>query len=67
MRTVLKGHPSYQGQPQQNDFASDLQGTQYNANLGTGRAEVGHDGQGVNLLFMHVDDIFLHGPTLEKV
>ena len=67
IRTVIKGHPSFQGQPQQNNFASDLQGTQYDVSLGTGRVEVGPEGLGVNLLFMHVDDIFLHGPTCKKV
>ena len=62
--TVVEGHHSYQGRP---DFAADLRGTKYRSSLGTGQAEIGKDGLGVNFLFMHVDDIFLHSPTLEKM
>ena len=67
LRAVVEGHSSFQGDPLQNDFASDLQGQKYNSSLGTGRVELDAEGLGSNLLFMHVDDIFLHGPTLTKL
>ena len=67
LRTMVEGHPSYQGKPVQNDFAADLQGRPYDPALGTGRVEVDNEGHGANLLFMHVDDTFLHGSTLTKV
>ena len=67
LRTVMDGHPHFQGAPLQNDVTSQLQGKALDARLGTGRVELGNDGTGILLLFMHIDDIFLHGPNLRKV
>ena len=67
LRTLVEGHSSYHGKPVQNDFAANLQGQPCNPAWGTGRVEIDEEGHGANLLFMHVDDAFLQGPTIEKV
>ena len=59
-------HPSFQGTPRLNDFTPTLLGEKIDSSLGSGRVEVGRDGLGKNLLFMHIDDVFLHDPTYEK-
>ena len=67
LRAVEDGHPHFQGKPHQNDVSSQLQGKTLDPWLGTGRVEIGSDNAGKLLLFMHIDDIFLHGPNREKV
>ena len=66
LRTVMNTHPAFQGHPCQNDFASDLQGTPFDPLKGNGRVLMGADGHPSVLLFMHVDDILVHGPNQEK-
>ena len=39
----------------------------YHPNHGDGRSLVGTDGIPIVILWIHVDDILAHGPTLEKL
>ena len=66
LREVVNTDPSFQGRQLQNDFTITLLGGEVDPRYGTGRVNIGSDGLGCNLLFMHIDDVFVHGPTYEK-
>ena len=66
LREVTRTHPSFQGTLRLNDFTQTLLGEKIDSSLGSGRVEVGRDGLGKNLLFMHIDDVFLHSHTYAK-
>ena len=67
LREVVRTSEDFRGEPVINDFASDLQGTPLNPDLGLGRMDIGQDGVPACWLAIHIDDIFLHGPNLGKV
>jgi hypothetical protein len=43
-----------------------LEGDEFDPKFGIGRVLIGSDGLPACLMLIHVDDIFLHGPTREK-
>jgi hypothetical protein len=49
-----------------NDWKVALEGSGFDPKLGIGRFPNGSDGIPVCLIWIHVDDIFLHGPTRAK-
>jgi hypothetical protein len=67
LRVIQDTSEDFQGHPAQNDFVSYIRERGYNPSLGTGRVLMGVDGEPSLLIWIHVDDIFLHGPTYEKV
>ena len=58
--------PAFQGQPVRNDIASGFAGSGYDPRLGVGRVLIGTDGLPACLLWIHVDDLLVHGPTYAK-
>lgn len=67
LREVIDTNPDFQGLPMDNNMASHLRGLGYDPSLGIGRILIGKDGRPALLLWIHVDDVFLHGPTEDKV
>ena len=65
-RLVEETLPAFQGIPHQNDFATALSGRGFDPDLGRGRVLMGPDGLPSCLLWLHVDDCLLHGPTKSK-
>ena len=65
-RLVEETLPAFQGQAIQNDFSTGLSGRGFNPQLGRGRVLLGPDGLPSCLLWLHVDDCLVHGPTKEK-
>jgi hypothetical protein len=55
-----------QGEVLINDWKVALEGDEFDPKLGIGRFMIGYDGLPACLIWIHVDDIFLHGPTHEK-
>jgi hypothetical protein len=49
-----------------NDWKVALEGDEFDPKLGICRVLIGSDGLPDCLIWIHVDDIFLHGPTREK-
>lgn len=67
LREVIDTDPRFRGVPMDNNMASHLRGLGYDPTVGIGRILVGEDGLPALLLWIHVDDVFLHGPTEDKV
>jgi hypothetical protein len=55
-----------QGEVVMNDWKVALEGDKFDPKLGVGRILIGSYGLPACLIWIHVDDIFLHGPTHEK-
>jgi hypothetical protein len=55
-----------QGEVLIHDWKVALEGSGFDPKLGIGRVLIGSDVLPVCLIWIHVDDIFLHGPTYEK-
>jgi hypothetical protein len=55
-----------QGEVLINDWKVALEGDGFDPKLGIGRVLIGSDGLPVCLIWIHVDEIFLHGPTGAK-
>jgi hypothetical protein len=51
-----------QGEVVINDWKVVLEGDEFDPKLGIGRVLIGSDGFPACLIWIHVDDIFLHGP-----
>ena len=66
VRMVLDTCPVFTGDPFLNDPISCLTGLPYRGKLGVGRILIGADGLPAVLVWIHVDDILIHGPTFEK-
>jgi hypothetical protein len=49
-----------------NDWKVALEGSRFDPKLGIGRVLTVSDGPPVCLIWIHVDDILLHGPTRSK-
>jgi hypothetical protein len=64
---VSEGCPLFHGTARQNDFLYHLAGTAFDPAFGTGRIEVSEDGTTVSCLWIHVDDILIHGTKEAKV
>ena len=65
-RLVEETLPAFQGRPRQNDYASGFAGMGFDPDIGRGRVLMGEDGLPSCLIWLHVDDILLHGPTHAK-
>jgi hypothetical protein len=48
------------------DWRVDIEGSDFDPELDIGRVLIGSDDPPSCLIWNHVDDIFLHGPTREK-
>ncbi|MGH7974468.1 MAG: hypothetical protein ACREBR_02985, partial [bacterium] len=64
LRLVMDTHYGFQGTPILNHM---LGSPNYNPDWGEGRVLIGRDGLPILLIWIHVDDVFLHGPTAEKL
>ena len=67
LRVLQASSVDFQGHPSQNDFVAYIRDQGYDPALGTGRVLLGEDGEPSLLIWIHVDDILLHGPTYAKV
>ena len=66
IRMVEASCPVYTGKPLINDPVSCLTGLPYKGKLGVGRVLIGKDGLPAVLVWLHCDDIFIHGPNFKK-
>jgi hypothetical protein len=66
IRMVVDTRPSFQGSPVQNDYAQGFAGKGYNSRWGIGRVLICTDGLPACIIWIHVDDLLIHGPTYEK-
>jgi hypothetical protein len=56
----------FQGTPCENTWRQSFTGAAYRTKFGHGRVLIGDDGLPAALIFAHVDDYFIHGPTCRK-
>jgi hypothetical protein len=66
LRLLRSESKHFQGTATENSWRQSFGGTIYHPTLGHGRVLIGADGLPAALLFAHVDDYFIHGPTLRK-
>jgi hypothetical protein len=66
LREIGRTSPDFKGTVVINDFTSGWNGEGYDPKLGIGRVLISEDGQPAILIRIHVDDIFIHGPTEAK-
>ena len=57
----------FQGRPVDNSFPGFICHHVFDPKLGEDRVLISDDGTSALLLWLHVDDLLLHGPTLSKV
>ena len=67
IRTILRTSTLFQGQPVDNSIQQYFTKTSYLPTLGEGRVMIGLDGQPAVLIWLHVDDILIHSPNLNKL
>jgi hypothetical protein len=66
LRFIFQEVEEMQGEVVINDWKVALEGDKFDPKLGVGRVLIGYDVLPACLIWIHVDDIFLHGPTREK-
>jgi hypothetical protein len=66
LRLIFQEVEEVQGEVSINDWKVALEGDEFDPKLGILRVLIGSDGLPVCLIWIHVDDIFLHGPTRAK-
>jgi hypothetical protein len=66
LRLIFQEVKEMQGEVVINDWKVTLEGDKFDPKLGVGRVLIGSDGLPACSIWIHVDDIFLHGPTREK-
>jgi hypothetical protein len=66
LRLIFQEVEEMQGEVLINDWKVTLEGDAFYPKLGIGRVLIGSDGLPACLIGIHVDDIFLEGPTREK-
>jgi hypothetical protein len=66
LRLLRSESLQFQGVATENTWRQSFGGDIYHPQLGHGRVLIGADGLPAALLFAHVDDYFIHGPTLRK-
>ena len=66
LRTLRAECEAFQGVPMENSWRVRLQGGEHDTKLGHGRVLMGADGLPACLVWAHVDDYFIHGPTKQK-
>lgn len=64
LRLIIDTRDGFQGTAVQNHVLST---SRYNSRWGEGRVLIGKDGLSSLLIWIHVDDVFLHGPTAKKL
>ena len=67
LRRVIDKFPTFQGTPVDNSIMAYFTKKLYHPDYGEGRALVGTDGIPIVIVWIHVDDILAHGPTLAKL
>jgi hypothetical protein len=65
-RLIFQEVEEMQGEVVINDWKVALEGDKFDRKLRVGRVLIGSDGLRACLIWIHVDDIFVHGPTREK-
>jgi hypothetical protein len=66
LRLIFQGVEEMQGEVVINDWKVALEGEEFDPKLRVGRVLIGSDRLPACLMLIHVDAIFLHGPTREK-
>jgi hypothetical protein len=66
LRLMCREVEEMQGEVLINDWKVALEGSGFDPKLEIGRVLIGSDGIPVCLIWIHGDDIFLHGPTRAK-
>jgi hypothetical protein len=67
VRLLIAESKAFQGTAKANDFTSKWMDTgTFDLALGVGRVDIGTDGLPKVLVWIHMDNIMLHGPTYEK-
>jgi hypothetical protein len=66
LRLICQEVGEMQGEVLINDWKVALEGSRFDPKLGIGRVFIGSDGLPVCLIWIHVDEIFLHVPTRAK-
>lgn len=66
LRLLRSESEFFQGEAVENTWRQTFGGTTYHPKCGHGRAIVGPDGLPAAILFAHVDDYLIHGPTRRK-
>jgi hypothetical protein len=66
LRLIFQEVEEMQGEVLINDWKVALEGDGFDPKLGIGRVLIGSDVLPACLIWIHVDSIFLHGPTREK-
>ena len=67
IRYLIDSFPIFQGSPIDNSPMAYFTKRVYHPEYGEGRVLVDSTGTPVVLIWMHVDDILIHGPTLERL
>ena len=67
LRTVMDTSELFHGTPTDNSFKQYFLKKTYHPSYGEGRILIGADGLPVVLIWIHVDDILIHAPTLSKL
>ena len=67
LRTVIDSSDLFHGTPIDNSLQQYFSQTIIHPTYGEGRVLIGSDGLPVVLIWMHVDDILIHAPTLLKL
>ena len=67
LRQVIDKFPTFQGTPADNSIMAYFTKKVYHPDYGDGRALVGTDSIPIVIVWIPVDDILAHGPTLAKI
>jgi hypothetical protein len=67
IRLIIESSPLFQGSPIDNSLVGMILDKNFDPSLGQGRVLIGLDGLPALLIWLHIDDILLHGPTEKKV
>ena len=66
LRMIIETNPLFQGKPIDNSLVGQLLLLPHTASFGEGRVLLDDEGVPCVLPWLHVDDLFLHGPTFSK-
>lgn len=67
LRLLQAEIPELQGTPVRNDLITILEGRLFHPSWGTGRINTLPSGEPASHVWLHVDDLMLHGPTFDHV
>jgi len=63
---ILETIPEFQGVAEKNDYSQFLWGNGFHPSKGIWWVIIGSDGHPACLIWIHVDDLLIHGPNLKK-